>query len=151
MIWRLTEEVWWGNAGALAELPPEVRCVLAVGGSLENLPLSQTPLNVPEKVPYLRIAWPDSEEPPPNYAEALNDAFALISHSNLTPVLVHCRAGQMRSPAVAVILAHYLTRQPIAELVAAATQLRPGIMRDGEGRLMPYCRWILDRWGALPV
>ena len=139
MIFKLTPRIWWGSQHALAALPPEVKCVLGVGAPSRGCPLGETPVNVPEKIPYFRVAWPDHEQPPKDYFDTIYSVLTMVSHHQLFPILIHCRAGQMRSAVIAIIAAHLIERVPVAESVANAKRLRPDIMIGNEGKMMPYC------------
>lgn len=148
MIWKLTDKVWWGNAEALSEVYAQgVRCVLAVGGNIADKPLGCTPLGVDEKIPYLRVAWPDHEPPPAEYLGLLLDVVGVVRRLELFPLLVHCRAGQMRSPLVAAIATHQVHGGEFADILAEVRRLRPDVMRDaGKTKLKPYCAAILEQY-----
>lgn len=147
-IWKLTDRVCWGNAEALAS--PTIwayRCILAVGGNLENLPLSNTPLAVPEKIPYLRMAWPDTESPPREYWQRLKSLIGFIRDQDLLPVLVHCRAGQMRSPAVAALAAHLVGEGELSVMLDRCRSLRRDVCYDGNG-MKRFCAAMLAEFNV---
>lgn len=147
MFYQLTDRVGWCSAWDLNQLPSSTKAVLAVGGNVEDLPRENTPLAVPEKIPYLRVAWPDHEELPESYFDLVISTIGLIKTTNLTPLVVHCRAGQMRSPVIAVLAAHLLGEGSINSLLEKASALRPDIMHDPGQPMKKYCRSILD-WAA---
>lgn len=147
MIWKLTDKVWWGNADALAEERPS--CYLAVGGNLENLPVQFTPLNVPEKIPYLRLATPDHEKVSEKYFHTLMDLMCLVIRKHdWLPVLVHCRAGQQRSACVAAVFASYIHNEPLDKMIRRVRELRADAMRFSDGSVPPYCQSLLAFLGC---
>jgi hypothetical protein len=103
-------------------------------------------LAVPEKVPYFSVAWPDHEGPPETYWLLLGSTMWHILKCGLLPCVVHCRAGQMRSPAVAAWLASLDAYEPssprLPAMLDTARALRPDICYQN-GELKPYVRSLL--------
>lgn len=152
MVYWLTKDVAWGDYRDLANVPPVFKCVLGVGRNLADI-AGCSAWTIPEKTPYFSVAWPDSEEPPGEYVSLLLDQLELVIKHKLLPILVHCRAGQMRSPAVAILTAVLVSSRGDRlltpdELLQAAKNLRGDVMHNKDGEIMPYCRkiWSQSWW-----
>ena len=146
-IWKLTDDVWWSNHTCLCDkLPPEVRAVLGAGRNIADLAPENSPANIPEKVPYFSICWPDHERVDHNYFRLLVETIELIVRHGRLPLLVHCRAGQQRAPTVAVLAASIIaTGRPVISerLLQEAKRLRPDILTK------PFYQSILERAGVI--
>jgi protein-tyrosine phosphatase len=131
-VWKLTDKVWWGNAGSPAECRDTVKSVICVA---ENPELVQHGYS-----PYLQHLSPPSPNPKPffwlprndhvevdlGYLEMLIGVLDIIDRGKLFPLLIHCFAGVHRSPAVAIYAGRFTDGdEAYNALHARARELRP--------------------------
>jgi len=101
MYWQLTEDIYWGDYKAVEELKDEVGSVICVATNKDLERIGYNVFSLPPKVRYFRFAEKDKSFPDYEYISSLE---GLIEISLLyRPLLVHCFAGQHRSPIIAIL------------------------------------------------
>lgn len=107
-VWKLTDNIWWGDAAAPFECRHTAKSVICVA---ENAELANHGCS-----PYLQHLMPPDPKPKPlfwlpindyvevdrGYIEMLDGVLGVIDSGDLFPLLIHCYAGIHRSPAVAI-------------------------------------------------
>lgn len=97
---QLTNEVFWGDRHAPAELADKVRLVVCVADQADALDTRFSP-----RTPYIRLALPDHESPGAAYFSQLQHVISMAIDTNAFPLLVHCHAGLHRGPHAALFIA----------------------------------------------
>jgi hypothetical protein len=120
MIYKLCEEVWWGNWQAPAECVGQVGTIINVAHSFSrrkgrnlywaNLEKMQW------EVLYFRLAKKDRMDIDDKYAAVLSSFVdsAVLLHK--FPILTHCQMGGHRGPTSAIFVAWHLAGRKTAAL-----------------------------------
>ena len=103
MVYKLTDNIWWGNADSPKEVGNEVGAVLCLCDNREFKGEQFNPLDLPAHTPYFRLTRHDDVAPDTAYMLALNGIIDITT--DMKPILIHCWAGQHRSPNTALYTA----------------------------------------------
>lgn len=149
MIWRLTEEVWWGDRFSLTDAEVKGHEVGAVLNLAHNLtehyggpPHVYDLLSLSEEIPYFRLARRDEQEVDEVFIQNLNAILDVIERGEHHPVLIHCWEGRHRSPVTAVYAAFRRgepTEIRFNELYGRMLELRPTFVK------LEYAESLLSR------
>jgi len=119
MIWKLTDEIWWGDrACPTDDEAQEVGAVLNVATNLSldfpedpDHPPSYDFFGFPEATPYFRLPVDDDAHVTREYLWDVVAIIEMVERNNWFPLLIHCWKGLHRSPALAVYAAFHLATQ----------------------------------------
>lgn len=101
-VFKLSNEIWWGDMNSPVEQAGNYRSLIDLASNYtaddKHYRLSQVPNNIPI------LRFPTNEDQPLNGSEILflERIYDVIHAGNFYPLLIHCMAGQCRSPMVAV-------------------------------------------------
>lgn len=107
-VWKLTDNIWWGDAAAPFECRHTAKSVICVAENLELANHQFSPylqhLNHPDPKPkpFFWLPINDYVDVDSDYIEMLDGVLGVIDNGDLFPLLIHCYAGIHRSPAVAI-------------------------------------------------
>lgn len=133
-VWKLTDNIWWGDAAAPFECRHTAKSVICVAENLELANHQFSPylqhLNHPDPKPkpFFWLPINDYVEVDADYITLLIGVLDIIDYAKLFPLLIHCYAGIHRSPAVAIYAACVVDRGRDSDyepLHAKARELRP--------------------------
>lgn len=130
-VWKLTDNIWWGDANSPRECLETAESVICVA---ENAELSQAHFspyhqhlasypNRPK--PFFWLPINDHSEVYRDYLSILRSVIETIDNAKLYPLLIHCYAGVHRSPAVAIYAGTITGCGTREALHTKALQLRP--------------------------
>lgn len=127
MIWKLSNKIWWGNCESVNEEVPA--CYLCVADNLHDISKEKHDPFRREagRVPYFRLPWDENQDVDYMYVSNFKKILLFIDSNHWFPILIYCRAGQVRSPAAAVFSATYLEKINLEHCKKAAYRLRPDI------------------------
>jgi len=132
MIYKLTEQVWWGNWESPVEAGRDVRCIINVAHSFSRRRGRNAYWARQEQVPWetitFRFAKKDRMDVTPEYLAAIASAVDSAVLLGKLPILTHCQMGGHRGPTTALFVAWHLagrTRSAFNELHAKALKLFP--------------------------
>ena len=130
-VWKLTDNIWWGDAAAPFECRHTAKSVICVAENAELASHGFSPylqhLNPPDPKPKPLFWLPinDYVEADRDYVLLLNSVLDVVAIGNLFPLLIHCYAGVHRSPATAIYAAVLQQGGGYQDLHAKARELRP--------------------------
>jgi len=106
MIWKLTDQVWWGDRLSIGEDVPGVVINLADNLSLNyhhpDEPSDYEFLSLPETVPYFRISVADAGKPTQEFLTNIQILIQMAERMKWFPILFHCWEGVHRSLTTAI-------------------------------------------------
>jgi hypothetical protein len=115
MIYKLTDQVWWGDRHAISEAPTQIHSVLNVSHNQRGSYFNSMK-QLPQEVPYFRLGRKDRYEMDVEYLRALNGVADIIIANKWYPCLVHCLVGGHRSPGAAVFLGWRIANRSLEAL-----------------------------------
>ena len=133
-VWKLTDNIWWGDASAPFECRHTAKSVICVAENAELANHQFSPylqhLNHPDPKPkpFFWLPINDYVEVDADYITLLIGVLDIIDYAKLFPLLIHCYAGIHRSPAVAIYAGCVVDRGRDSDyepLHAKARELRP--------------------------
>ncbi len=120
MIYKLTDQVWWGNWESPVEAGRQVKCIINVAHSFSRRRGRNAYWARLEQVPwtniYFRLALKDRMDVTPQYMNALAAAVDSAVHLDSLPILTHCQMGGHRGPTSAIFVAWHLDGRTRADL-----------------------------------
>lgn len=144
MIWKLSDRVWWGDHECQHHPDMDrVRAILNVAHNLDDVGYRTSMFD--PLVPYFRLALDDDSVLSDVYYKSLLRIIELVGENKWFPFLVHCRAGQHRSPNVAVVSECIFSYLPWEEVMANAKRLRGDIATDFAYSQSLICRFTYGR------
>lgn len=102
---ELCEKVWWGDMQSPVVLAGRYRSVLDLASNYVADCHHYRHSQVPADAVYFRLPTDEDRAVTPDFCQLLEDIFSTVAYNRLFPLLVHCMAGQCRSPIVAAYAA----------------------------------------------
>lgn len=144
-VWKLTDNIWWGDANSPRECLDTARAVICVAENPELTLLQFSPYRqhlIPyyqnvaraKHKPFFWLPRNDHVEVDRDYIRILRTVIEMVDGEDLYPLLIHCYAGVHRSPAVAIYAGTITGGGTREALHAKALQLRPDMEYHAFGR-----------------
>lgn len=127
MIYKLTQDIWFGDKPSIAEGVNDVSSVLNVCDKIAQ-PYWRHVSQLGYHVWYFKMALPNEVVPDETYYEGLERLLSLIDDVDKYPLLIHSRKGDLRAPAVALFAywqLHERTVKAKEEGLTKVTRLQP--------------------------
>jgi len=117
MIWKLTDECWWGDQLIGNDQLEGAKIIIAVADNLDIDPNRYD-------VPFYRIPLADNADIDPRKIILALRAMEACAETGFVPFLLMCRAGQSRSPAFAALWLSAKERIPYGEAMKRVLAIR---------------------------
>ena len=144
MIWRMSEQVWFGDKPSVVEDSTTVRSIINVAHSIRK-PYWENVGSLSWDIWYFKMACPDRVCPDELYLKAFVQIVEAVKIGGRFPLLCHCRVGGHRGPTAAVFAYWVLSgrkRDMLKVAIDMADRLRSGFSRPSNKRV--YRNAVLD-------
>lgn len=106
MVYKLTQDIWWGDANSVIDLGPQVGAVLTVCENKDYTKvIGKCNQTINSTTPYFRLARNDYVAVDATYLATLDSILDAVTAGQYKPFLIHCWAGMHRSPNTALYAA----------------------------------------------
>ena len=141
MIYKMSEQVWWGDKPSIEESMGKVGSIINVAHAIRK-PYWQNVSKLDWDVWYFKLASPDREELSEEYMIALASVVDAIRIGDKFPLLCHCRMGGHRGPTAALFAYWHLsgrTRKAFNDGIQWMERRKVGSTRLNKHRVYRRC------------
>lgn len=148
-LFKLTDQVWWGNMNAPVDHRGEYKSILDVSGIYNSDNNHYRLSQIDSTTAVFRVYANEDHPATPEFAMMLDGIAEAVRNGKLFPLLVHCFAGQCRAPVTACYMAWILspdrTRRHADDLWARVLELGKDHGVDQRRLYSPSLRDIMHR------